>query len=119
MTNDIRVIACNIAISDSVFSPGALCYVVNGNPGWGGETSIEVYGRSRSGRWVRKWIRTRRLFNFRLKQVPPETFRYKYLKDYAWGTGYDDVQIRTWVDQFERFGHEQRERNGLQIEERK
>lgn len=118
MSSEIKVVACNVALSTKVFPPGARCYVVDGNTGWGGETSIEIYGRSRSGRWVRTWVRTRRLYNFRVVCIQPEDPRYRFLSIYRWWRG-DDGEMARWLSQFEQYAREQRERNGLKVEDRK
>lgn len=68
-------IACNIAEPTKECVAGALAFVINFNPGSGGE-SMHVYARSRSGRWIRKWERLHRLTNFRVKTIPPAHPRY-------------------------------------------
>lgn len=72
--SDKRVIACNYLEAVSVASKGALCYVV----GTAGDAeNIELLIRSRSGRWIQKWERLKRIGNFRFKTLPPEHPRYK------------------------------------------
>ena len=117
MDTDLRLLACNVAIGDKVFSPGTKCYVVDPNTGWGGETSIQVYGRSRGGRHVCRWVRTRRLHNFRIKTIVPSDPLYVRLTWLGWQRPEDE--LRLWGTQIEQYAAEQRERNGLQIEERK
>jgi hypothetical protein len=67
---DRRVVQCNY-ISATVVAPAqARAYVCQINPGWGCDR-IVVLVRSYSGRWVKKWENRARLFNFRVKTLPP------------------------------------------------
>lgn len=50
---------------------GALCWVLQTNPGAGGER-LFVKGLSRGGRMVRTWIRRDKLENFRTGWVPDD-----------------------------------------------
>lgn len=68
---DKRVVACNYRESTSIFSKGALAYLIWGNPG-NGRDRILIFGRSRSGRWISKHESIKRLHNFRMKTVPSE-----------------------------------------------
>jgi hypothetical protein len=75
---ELRVIACNYTIATKTAAAGALCYVVDVNPG-NGHNRIFLLSRSRGGRWIKKWEDIRRLGNFRVKTIPPENPRYKTL----------------------------------------
>lgn len=79
MSSDLRVIACNYKESISAVRKGALCYMLNSNPGNGGER-VNLLIRSRSGRWIEKWENVKRLGQFRMKTVPPEHPQYERLK---------------------------------------
>lgn len=68
---DRRVAQCNYAEGTSIARPGARAYVARGLAGNGYER-IPILVRSRGGRWVRKWERSDRLIDFRVKTLPPE-----------------------------------------------
>jgi len=78
---EFRAVACNHATGTSEFSKGALGYVALGNPG-GGHDRIEVWMRTRGGRFVLHWERIDRLTNFRLKTVMPGTPAHKNAASY-------------------------------------
>lgn len=78
--HDIRVVACNVSFGTKVFPAGARAYVVMTNPG-NGNDRVVILGRSRGGRWVKKWERRDRLSNFRTKTIPPEHPLYTRLGD--------------------------------------
>ena len=84
MKTDRRVIACNYGEPVGAVATGALCYVVNINKGNASER-VQIWARSRSGRWINKWENLRRLTNFRLKTIPPEHPRYadRLIADYC------------------------------------
>jgi hypothetical protein len=63
-------IMANHRDGDNICSPKAQCWIMWTNPGGGFDRNMMVV-RSRSGRWVRKWMRTDRLENWRVKWVPP------------------------------------------------
>ncbi len=65
---ETRTIACNYVEATKLAARGAKAYLFNPPPGNGGE-QIEIVLRSRSGRWIRKWERIRRLGNFRAVTV--------------------------------------------------
>ena len=67
-----RLIACNLVESTKECRRGALVYVTDDNPGNGRER-VKVFARSRSGRWIRKWVRLEQLQNFRFKTVSAES----------------------------------------------
>ena len=70
---DKRVIACNYAVATSACAKGARAYL-GSLPGDG--RSVHIIARSRSGRWIHKWERRKRLTNFRFVTLPPEHPRY-------------------------------------------
>lgn len=61
-------VKANLAEPRSAIRTGALVWVINTNPGWGGER-ILVFARSRSGRWIETWISTKVLTNLRAAWV--------------------------------------------------
>lgn len=108
------VIQCNYAVGTKIFAPGAKCFLVNPNAGWGGETSIEIVGWSRGNRWVHKWERTWRIHNFRLRTIPPENPLFKRFEFVTYPFDLED-----WVERLNKVSNEQRERRGIAIESRK
>jgi hypothetical protein len=62
-------IKCNVRAVHRFLRIGALCWVVNTNPG-GGADHIEVFAMSRGGRMVKTWVDTRDLTNFRAAWAP-------------------------------------------------
>ncbi len=54
---------------DKVYPTGAKLRIVD--IGWDAK-SVEVYGASRGKRWVRKWVQTKTLKDFRPGWVPPK-----------------------------------------------
>jgi hypothetical protein len=93
---DKLAIACNIAEPTKECVRGALAFVINDNPGNGGE-SMQVLARSRSGRWIRKWERLYRLCNFRVKTIPPTHPRYE-----------DDIFVFNSIEKSQVVGYAQR-----------
>jgi hypothetical protein len=73
--SDKKVIACNYGEGTSTCSKGALCYVMRSSGSNPGE-DVEIFARSRSGRWIVKWESLHKLINFRFKTIPPEHPRY-------------------------------------------
>lgn len=65
-------IKANIRAPHRFMRMGALCWIVNTNPGSGGE-NVEVVGMSRGGRTVRTWISARDLTNFRVAWAHDES----------------------------------------------
>ena len=82
MTIDRKAVACNYAIATKMVSLGSLAYLINENPGWGGER-VQILARSRGGRWIRKWEASWRLHNFRFKTIPPENPVYDGVFDFS------------------------------------
>lgn len=73
MTEAIRkVIACNLRLARKEFSRGSLAYAIFLNYGNANE-SIQVCGRSRSGRWIEKFEAIGHLENFRVKTISSES----------------------------------------------
>lgn len=72
---DRGVIQCNYLTGTRVAVAGSRAFVVCINPG-NDNDRIEVLVRSRSGRLVRKWEAMHRLYNFRVKWLPPDHPRY-------------------------------------------
>lgn len=69
-----KFIACNYVEPAKVAAKGALCFLVNPNPGNGG-ANVKLLIRSRGGRLICKWERIHRLGKFRLKTVVSEDAR--------------------------------------------
>jgi hypothetical protein len=92
---DYRVMVCNMTTPTKIYTEGTKLYVVNPNRGNGGD-HIEVYGRSRGGRWVHKWESAKRLGNFRFKTIPPEHPLYKSCSFFisTWLTDDDLTMLR-------------------------
>jgi hypothetical protein len=67
MDADCYAIACNHAGSRHI-SPGARCYLIEVSSA---VPSIRVLARSRGGRWVDTWVRSKHLGGFRVKTIPP------------------------------------------------
>ena len=67
---DRRVVQCNFASATVVAPAKARAYVCLINPGNSCDR-IVILVRSYSGRWVKKWENRSRLFNFRVKTLPP------------------------------------------------
>lgn len=63
---DIWAIACNIT-GCKIFSPGTRVWLCQIPGDW---AYVEVFGRSRGGRNVKKWVAFTRLSNFRKKWLP-------------------------------------------------
>ena len=63
---DLRAIACNVAVASPGVSVGALAYIVQLS---GDRAKVRV--RSRSGRWIERWLPFTALANFRFKTIPP------------------------------------------------
>lgn len=88
-----KALVCNYAVETKVFRLGALCYVLDPNPGSGGErVKIVARARGSNGRWVEKWEVRWRLHNFRVKLVYPERSVYKRLPAREW----DDAEAAAW-----------------------
>ena len=66
-SSDRRVIACNMNASTSAHALGSLAYVMQLT-----EERARILVRSRSGRWVRRWVPIAKLSSFRFKNLPPE-----------------------------------------------
>lgn len=64
-------IKCNVRAPHRFMRMGALCWLVNRNPGGGGDR-VEVVGMSRAGRIVHTWIDSRDLTNFRVAYASDE-----------------------------------------------
>lgn len=62
-------VKANLAEPRSAMRTHALCWVMNPNPGWGGER-VKVLARSRCGRLIETWIGTKRLTNLRAAWIP-------------------------------------------------
>jgi hypothetical protein len=75
MSEDKRVVQCNLRETTKIYPAGAKAYLVRGNPG-NGHDRIVVLGRSHGGRWVEKYERIDNLRDFRAKTLPPEHPRY-------------------------------------------
>jgi hypothetical protein len=90
--SDKRSIACNYAIATRVCSEGALCFVLDLNPGSGGER-LMIRARSRGGKWVTKWEARHRLHNFRFKTVPPSHPQYDEVADFSNLTEFDVARL--------------------------
>lgn len=88
-----KVVACNYAIATKICSVGALCYLLNENPGWGGER-VEILARSRGGHWIRKWEASWRLHNFRFKTMVPENSVYDRVFESSW----DEQRVKWFND---------------------
>lgn len=71
----------NLAEPRSAVRTRAMGWVVNTNPGWGGER-LCIHVRSRSGKMITTWIGAKRLTNFRAAWMP-EKLRDKC---HAWST---------------------------------
>lgn len=69
-----KFISCNYIQPAKVAAEGALCFVLNPNPG-NGAANVELLIRSRGGRLICKWERIHRLGRFRLKTVVSEDAR--------------------------------------------
>lgn len=83
---DRHVVQCNYAQATKVAARGARAYVVLTNPG-SGHDRIQVFARSRGGRWVLKWEPIRYLVNFREKTIPPEHPLYFDEQLWEWEPG--------------------------------
>lgn len=70
---DKEIFVCNYGVSTSACAKGALCYVIRK---FAVDESMKVLARSRSGRWIEKWDKKERFYNFRLKIIPPQHPRY-------------------------------------------
>jgi hypothetical protein len=92
---DKKAVACNYAIATNVCGLGSLVYLINENPGWGGER-VQVLARSRGGRWIRKWEAAWRLHNFRFKNLPPENPIYERIFDFS---HWDNARLRSFNQQ--------------------
>lgn len=68
---DKFAIKANLAEPRSAMRTTASCWVINTNPGWGGER-VQVWARSRGGRMISTWIATKRLTNIRVAWAPPK-----------------------------------------------
>lgn len=62
-------IQCNVRAPHRFMRFGALCTIVNTNPGNAGE-HLEVVGMSRGGKVARTWMDARDLSNYRAKWLP-------------------------------------------------
>jgi hypothetical protein len=62
-------VQCNVRAPHRFMRFGALCTIVNYNPGNGGD-HVEVWGMTRGGRMTRTWIDARDLSNYRAKWIP-------------------------------------------------
>jgi hypothetical protein len=65
MSEDLRAIACNLAVDESACAKGALAYIQNLSNG-----RARILVRSRSGRWIEAWKPIKVLANFRFRTVP-------------------------------------------------
>jgi hypothetical protein len=79
---DKKAIVCNYAVATRACSLGARCYLINENPGWGGER-VQILARSRGGIWIKRWEAAWRLHNFRFKTVPPGNPVYARVIDFS------------------------------------
>lgn len=88
-----NVPTCNVAVGTSAIPEGAKAYLIQN--GW---DRMQVLVRSRSGRWIRKWVAAKHLTNWRYKTVVPESSEYRHLEFYK---GWDDRPLPTappvWV----------------------
>lgn len=84
---DERVIACNTACTSPDCSKGSLAYVMQLD--WGSRARIVV--KSRSGRWIVKWISITKLANFRFKTLPLES---PVRKRYAICSVFTDAELK-------------------------
>jgi hypothetical protein len=87
---DKKALACNYAVATKVCPQNALCYIIDRNPGSGGER-VKLLARSRGGRWVEKWEVRWRLHNFRVKTVPSSNPIHGRVPDYPEWTKFDAV----------------------------
>lgn len=62
-------VKANVRAPHRFLRHGALCWVINTNPG-GGSDKIEVWAMSRSGRKVVTWVDARDLGNYRAGYIP-------------------------------------------------
>lgn len=85
-----KAVACNYAVATKICSLGALAYLINQNPGWGGDR-VEILARSRGGHWIRRWEASWRLHNFRFKTIPLAKSVYDRVFDFSL---YDDQWLR-------------------------
>lgn len=86
---DKKAVACNYAIATKVCRLGALAYLINENPGWGGER-VQILARAHGGRWVKKWEAAWRLHNFRFKTIPTASPVYERVFDFS---HWDDTRL--------------------------
>ena len=61
----MKAIACNLRVETKIFRKRAAAFVTLLNPG-NGNNRIQIWGRSLSGRMVRKWEPLSNLMNFRV-----------------------------------------------------
>lgn len=64
-TSSVRVIACNYAEATKIAKRGAKAFLIEPYDG----ERVELYVRSRGGRWVRKWEQHKRTCNWRVVSV--------------------------------------------------
>lgn len=77
--SDLKVIACNLNQPTKTCVEGALCYVLDFNLSNAAE-QVRLLMRSRGGRWIDKYEALKRLKNFRLKTIPPDSPLYERLQ---------------------------------------
>lgn len=66
---EFAAVACNVARETGAAAARARCYVL-GVPGSADSASLLI--RSRSGRWIEKWERTKLLANVRVVTMVPD-----------------------------------------------
>jgi hypothetical protein len=103
-----KALACNYAVATKSCRQNALCYVINPNPGWGGER-VQLLARSRGGRWIQKWEVRWRLHNFRVKTVVPEQSIFNDIPDWPEWDSFDGARWNKWASEergkrLEKFG---------------
>lgn len=92
--DDKKAVVCNYAVATKTSSLGSLAYLINENPGWGGER-VQILARSRGGRWIEKWEAAWRLHNFRFKTIPPQKPVYERVMDFS---HWDDMRLK-WFNE--------------------
>ena len=80
MGNEYGIVA-NIVETDRFLRTGSKAWLIGGTGGEGWERFVWV-GRTRGGRLVRKWVKTKRLSNFRCAWIP------QHIKELAKGELY-------------------------------
>jgi hypothetical protein len=101
---DKYVVVCNYCEGTSYCSPGALAYVTHTGGMFSFDGRLQVFARSRRGRWILRWERISRLHNFRVKSLPSEHPRYSDVGTVAHDTRRSAEKqldyIRRWEPEF-------------------